>query len=92
MDRSDEQAIKVLRNCREAMADKGKILVVEMVMPPGNQASFSKIMDLQMMLLCGRGCIRTEEELRALFKAADLRVTQCLSTPSPNSIIEGMRM
>jgi hypothetical protein len=92
MDRSDEQAVEVLRNCMEAMADNGKILVVEMVMPPGNQASFSKIMDLQMMLLFGRGRIRTEEELRALFKAADLMVTQCLSTPSPTSIIEGVRM
>jgi hypothetical protein len=92
MDRSDEQALKVLRNCREAMADEGKILVVEMVMPRGTQASFSKMMDLQMMLLFGRGCIRTEEEFRALFQAAGLRVTQCLATPSPNSIIEGMRI
>jgi hypothetical protein len=92
MDRSDERAIQVLRNCREAMADGGKILVVEMVMPPGNQASFSKMMDLQMMLLFGRGGIRTEEEFRALFKAAGLRVTRCLATPLPNSIIEGVRM
>lgn len=92
MDRSDEQAIKVLKNCTEAMSDNGKILVVEMIMPPGNQASFSKIMDIQMMLLFGRGRIRTEEEFRVLFRAADLSVTQCLSTPSPNSIIEGMRM
>jgi hypothetical protein len=59
----------------EAMADNGKTLVVEMVMPSGNQASVSKTMDLQMMLLFGRGRICTEEDLRALFKAADLMVT-----------------
>ena len=92
MDRSDEQAIKVLRNCREAMVDEGKIMVVEMVMPRGTEASFSKMMDLQMMLLFGRGGIRTEEEFCALFNAAGLQVTQCLATPSPNSIIEGVRV
>jgi len=92
MDRSDEQAIKVLKNCMEAMAENGKILVVEMVMPPRGQASFANVMDLQMMLLFGKGCIRTEKEYRALFKAAGLMVTRCLPTPSPNSIIEGMRV
>jgi len=92
MDRSDEQAIKVLKNCMEAMANDAKILVVEMVMPPRGAASFANIMDLQMMLLFGKGCIRTEGEFRALFKAAGLMVTKCLPTPSPNSIIEGMRM
>jgi hypothetical protein len=76
VDRSDEQAVvKVCRDCMEAMADNGKTLVVEMVMPSGNQASVSKTMDLQMMLLFGRGRICTEEDLRALFKAADLMVT-----------------
>lgn len=92
MDRADDQAIQVLRNCREAMAEGGKILVVDMVMPRDNRASFLTMMDVQMLLLCGRGGLRTEDELRALFKAAGLQVTQCLATPSPDSIIEGMRM
>jgi hypothetical protein len=88
MDRSDQAVIEVLRNCGDAMAQDGKILVVEMVMPPGNHPGFSKIMDLQMMLLFGIGRIRTSEEFDALFKSAGLRVAQCISTPSPNSIIE----
>ena len=92
MDRSDEEAVEVLRNCRDAMAANGRVLVVEMIMPPGGQASFSKIMDLQMMLLFGKGCIRTEEEFRDLFKAAGLAVTHIHRTGSPNMIMEGGRL
>ena len=44
-----------MRNCQEAMTHNGKILIVEMIMPPDNDPSFIKIMDLQMMLLFGRG-------------------------------------
>src|ERR687883_430739 len=32
----DEQAIRVLRHCAAALPKGGKVLVVEMVMPPGN--------------------------------------------------------
>ena len=60
-----------------------------MLMPPGNEPSFGKIMDLQMLL--GRGRIRTEEEVCHLFKEAGLTVTHCRSTRSPNTIIEGVR-
>ena len=66
MDRSDEEAINVLRNCKEAMTDDAKILVVELVMPSDGKPSLNKIMDLQMMLLFGRGRIRTREELSSL--------------------------
>jgi hypothetical protein len=91
MDRSDEAAIQVLSNCREAMAINGRILAVEMMMPRDDEPSFSKIMDLQMMLLFGRGRIRTEEEFRDLFKAAGLAVTHIHPTRSPNTIIEAAR-
>jgi hypothetical protein len=71
------------------MAVNGKVVTVEMMMPQDDQPSFSKIMDLQMMLLFGRGRIRTEEEFRDLFKAAGLAVTHIHPTRSPNMIIEG---
>jgi precorrin-6B methylase 2 len=92
MDRSDERAIEVLSNCRRVMAANGKVLAVEMIMPQDDRQSFSKIMDLQMMLLFGGGRIRTEEEFRDLFEAAGLAVTHIYSTQSPNMIIEGERM
>jgi O-methyltransferase domain len=90
-DRSDERAVEVLKNCQEAMARDGKVLAIDMFMPPNSQESFSTIMDLQMMLLFGRGHIRTEQEYREVFRAAGLAVTQVFSTNSPNIIIESVR-
>jgi O-methyltransferase domain len=90
MDRSDEIAVEVLRRCAEAIENDGRVLVVEMAMPPDNRPSFARVMDLQMLLLFGDGRIRTEVELRALFGAAGLKVTRVIpAPPSPNVIVEG---
>jgi hypothetical protein len=91
MDRPDDVAVRLLENCAAAMGDDGKVLVVEMVMPPGGGPSFSKVMDVQMLLLFGGGRLRTEAEFRDLFATAGLRLTRVIPTPSPNSIIEGIR-
>jgi hypothetical protein len=92
MDRSDEAAVEVLRNCAETMAEGGRLLAIEMTMPPDNRPSFARVMDLQMMLLFGDGRIRTEDELRGLFGVAGLKVVRVLpAPPSPNVIVEGQR-
>jgi hypothetical protein len=91
MDRPDDVAVRLLGNCAAAMGDDGKVLVVEMVMPPGGGPSFSKVMDVQMLLVFGGGRLRTEAEFRDLFAAAGLRLTRVTPTASPNSIIEGVR-
>jgi cyclopropane fatty-acyl-phospholipid synthase-like methyltransferase len=90
MDHSDEEAIHLLRNCRAAMAEAGRMLAVELVMPSDNRPTFNRVMDLQMLLLFGGGRIRTEAEFRTLFAQAGLRVNQILPTSSPNTIIEAM--
>jgi hypothetical protein len=54
---------------------------LEMAMPPDNRPSFARIMDLRMMLLFGRGRIRTEAELPKLFGAVGLRASRVLSLP-----------
>ncbi len=91
MDRPDDVAIRLLRNCAAVMGETGKVVVVEMVMPTGGGPSFSKVMDVRMLLVFGGGRLRTETEFRALFAAAGLRLTRVIPTPSPNSIIEGER-
>jgi hypothetical protein len=90
MDRADGDAADVLRRCAGAMAPGGRVLVVEMAMPPDNRPSFARVMDLQMLLLFGGGRIRAEAELRGLFAEAGLEVTRVLpAPPSPNLVIEG---
>ena len=59
--------------------------------PPGGEPSDSQVLDVQMLLLFGGGRMRTAAEFGGLFAAAGLRVTRVIATPSPNSIIEGVR-
>ncbi len=85
----NDEAISILRNCREAMASGGKVLVLEMVIPPGGDHFPGKALDLEMLVIAG-GLERTEEEYRALFDEAGLvlnRVVPLLAMPM--SLLEG---
>ena len=86
----DELAVQVLRHCAEALPEQGRVLVVEMVMPPGNDPSPAGSFDLLMMLANEEGRVRTEAEFRDLFAAAGLRLARVVPTASPNFILEGM--
>ncbi len=87
-DWNDEQCITLLSNCRKVMTDGGKVLVVEMVVPEGNEPSPAKFLDLQMLQLLP-GCERTEKEYKELFDKSGLKLTRIIPTMSPFSIIEG---
>lgn len=91
-DWDDDRAVRILRNCCDAMAPDGKVLVMEMLVPPGNAPHFSKFMDLNMLVLNQGGLERTEAEYRDLFRAAGLALTRVVPTPSPFSIVEGVRV
>ena len=85
----DQEATQVLRNCAAALTRNGKVLGIEMVMPPRNEPSPAMAFDVLMLLAHKGGRIRTEAEFRDLFTAAGLRLTRVLPTASPNSILEG---
>ncbi|MEJ7588195.1 MAG: methyltransferase [Ferruginibacter sp.] len=88
-DWDDEQCITILKNCRNTMTPGGKVLVVEMIIPGGNEPSIGKFIDLQMLLYLP-GCERTEAEYRILFDKAGLQLTRIVPTMSPFRIIEGV--
>ncbi|MCH7666876.1 MAG: hypothetical protein IH936_13215 [Acidobacteria bacterium] len=60
-------SIQILRNCREAIPADGRVLVVEPSVPPGNEPSPAKDMDVQMLVYPG-GMERTEDEDRTCSK------------------------
>jgi O-methyltransferase len=91
LDWGDELATKVLINCCDAMQQDGKILVIEPVVPEGNDPSVSKFLDLIMLALQHGGRVRTEVEHRTLFEAAGLELTHVLTTPSPLCLLVGAR-
>ena len=88
-DWDDPRAIRILRNCRQAMADKGRVLIVDMVVPDTDAMSFGKLLDLNMLAMTG-GRERTKAEFRALLDAADYKLTRIIPTMAPQSIIEAM--
>ena len=63
--------------------------VLEFVVPTGEQSSFSKVLDLNMLVMNG-GCERTAKEVRALFVAAGLKMTTIIPTLSPLSVFEAV--
>ncbi len=90
-DWDDDKCVAILRNCRRAMGPGGRLLLVEGVVPPGNEPSVSKFFDLAMLVLPG-GMERTQEEYRQLFAAAGFRLTRVVPTRTWVSVLEGEPM
>jgi hypothetical protein len=91
-DWDDETSLTILKNCHKAIEENGKLLVVEQVVPPGNEPALAKFMDLNMMMLHPGGCERTEAEYRALFEAAGFQLTRVIPTKAMVSVIEATRV
>jgi SAM-dependent methyltransferase len=88
-DWDDDRAITILRNCRRAMAENGRVLIVDMVVPKNGAKCFSKLLDLNMLVMTG-GRERTEAEFRALLDASGYKLTKIISTMAPQSVIEAI--
>ncbi len=90
-DWDDETSLTILRNCHAAMSVGSKLLVIESVIPPGNEPFGGKLLDLVMMLIPG-GKERTEDENRTLYEQAGFELSQVVPTETEISIVEGIRM
>jgi hypothetical protein len=88
-DWDDEQCTKILANCRAAMSEKGRVLVVDAVIAPGNDPDRGKLLDMQMLIIGGRE--RTKPEFVTVFRNAGLKLTRVVPTKCPLSIVEGVR-
>jgi hypothetical protein len=71
------------------MPKDGKLLVVEAIIPPGDQPSFHKFMDLNMLVMTG-GRERTEAEYRLLLDAAGFSLRRIIPTHSEMSVLEAV--
>jgi O-methyltransferase domain/Dimerisation domain len=90
-DWDDEKSSVILKNCHQAMPDQGKLLLVESIIPPGDDPSPAKFVDLIMLLMTG-GKERTEAEYRALLQANGFELMRVISTPSVMSVIEAVKL
>jgi O-methyltransferase/methyltransferase family protein len=88
-DWDDERCVAILERCRQAMPDHGKLLVVELVLPEGDEPSFGKWLDLHMLVLLGSR-ERTATEYDALFRAAGFELTRVVPTPPGPGVVEAV--
>jgi hypothetical protein len=90
-DWDDDHALTILRNIHEAIGStRGKVLLVESVIPPGNEPSLGKLIDLEMLLFPG-GIERTAEEFRSLFDRAGFELTNIVPNHSPLAVVEARK-
>jgi hypothetical protein len=89
-DWDDERAASILRSVAKGMGAGARVLVVENVIPPGNEAHPGKLIDLEMLLMTA-GRERTQAEFRALAQIAGLEVERILPTAVSVSVIEARR-
>ena len=72
------------------MADEARLMIVDRIIPPGNEPMFGKLMDLNMLVMLG-GVERTEEEFQQLFGRPRFRLTRIVPTEAEVSVIEATR-
>ena len=72
-DWADADALRILANCRAALPPGGRVVVIDSVIEPGNEPSFGKLLDLEMLVVT-TGRERTRAEFEQLFTLAGLRL------------------
>jgi hypothetical protein len=87
-DWSDERSVHILNNCRKVIPNNGRLLIIEAVVPAGNEPALAKDFDMIMLGLPG-GIERTEEEYRILLRQAGFQLSSVTPTTSVISVVEG---
>jgi len=86
---SDEQCVKLLSACREAIAPEGKVLVVERVVGERQDDAFVKLVDLEMLVMTPRRARAHQRmSLPSCSTNSGLRLERIVPTESMLSVIE----
>ena len=72
------------------MASGGRVLVVEGVVSDRPEATPTKLLDLEMLVMTPGGRERTADEYAALFAKAGLKLARIVPTHSPVQVIEAV--
>ena len=87
----DEKCQVILENCHRAMKPGSKLLIVEIMIPCGNEPSVAKLLDLEMLVITG-GRERTKDEFYQLLESSGFRFSRIIPTQGGVCIIEGIRV
>mgnify|MGYP000165096463 CR=1 FL=1 len=86
-DWSDDDCLRILRSCRTALAEQGILMIAEAVIPPGNDFSPAKLLDLEVLVM-GGGKERSEQEFRRLLAQGGFRDIAITSISPELAVIE----
>lgn len=82
----DDDCIKVLKNCKKALHENGKVLIYELVMHPNGR--WAQMMDMTMLTQFESGMERTEQQWRTLIAAAGFSSINFIELNPENWLIE----
>jgi len=93
---ADDRALVLLRNCRKAIAATGKVLLIEWIMPVGDEARerfrFFDTVSRDLIMLSvngtGGGRVRNRSDFRDLLAAAGFEMTAVIRTSGSVNVIE----
>lgn len=89
-DWDNANARRILQNCRQAITEQGRLMVIESVLKPSNQPDPGKWKDLNMLVM-QKGLERTEADFQALFQSAGFHLTRIIPIPADEiCMIEGV--
>lgn len=88
-DWNDDDARRILLNCRRAVPDEGVLLLVEYCLGAENTPSLGKTVDVAMLTVTG-GKERTLDQHRELLASAGFRLSGTISVSNEIAIIEAL--
>jgi hypothetical protein len=88
-DWGDDDCVRILRSIRAAIADRGRLAVIEYLLPDVSVNHPGFAMDIHMMVL-STGRERTLPEYEALLEAAGFRLDRVTGNPQGQSVAEAV--
>ena len=85
-DWADAEAVAILKTVRAAAKPEARVILVERIVPETSEYSYSKWLDLHMMVVVG-GKERTETEYRELLGKARFELERIVPTPTGSGLI-----
>ncbi|MEM8620048.1 MAG: methyltransferase [Actinomycetota bacterium] len=85
-DWSDADCVRILQSVRNALPDHGRLLILENVIPSGNEPHLGKVLDVVMMTILN-GAERTQDEYAALLAETGFEIERVVPTQAPTSLV-----
>lgn len=86
----DDGAARILDRIRQAMGARGRVLVLDCVIEPGNGPSFIKWLDLMVMTTTHGGRMREVSEYAGILAKAGLQLGEIVRISDSLTLVEGL--